>query len=174
MGFGDCFVTVIKAHFVLKGEHAAMENIKGLVKCRACGESFEISAANVYKKRVLSKSALAAARCEVWVIYYDCPKCGTRHCVQVDNVVSNRLLEEQIKTMRAVLRCKKQGKQVPRKLANKYNRASSDLTKIRKFLANAFNNAQAVDPDSGELFPIVFCASSLSAVDDKPGDGFVS
>ena len=67
-------------------------NVKAI--CQKCKESFDVSEENlVYQKEFMYDGQ------SIFLTYFDCPKCGRRHFVQIDDQKSKELLERDINTL---------------------------------------------------------------------------
>ena len=64
-----------------------------LVECEDCKEKFRITAGNVTNAAIRKKEFNVNGR-SIFLTYYDCPKCGRRHYVQIDDAVSFNKLKE--------------------------------------------------------------------------------
>lgn len=107
-----------------------MASISALVECRECGEKIRLDHTVVAKCEYRGNDNEA-----IWCIHYDCPKCGHRHYVQIDNVTTNGIMVEIEKLLAKISKLKKQGRMAKVKSNQiRYNKLKSDLTEIRKQL----------------------------------------
>ena len=69
------------------------ETMSLLVECEDCKEKFRITAGNAVNA-VTHKKEFNVNGQSIFLTYYDCPKCGRRHYVQIDNATSLNKLKE--------------------------------------------------------------------------------
>lgn len=107
--------------------------------CEECKERFEVNSQNLNKKEYdyLGKS--------IWVTYYDCPHCGRRHMVQVDDTKSKQMLVKVSIMFAQLTNAKRKGKMISKKSSDKFKKARSDLSSYRMALAKELNGRMAVD-----------------------------
>lgn len=107
--------------------------------CEECKERFEVNSQNLNKKEYnyLGKS--------IWVTYYDCPHCGRRHMVQVDDEKSKQMLVKVSIMFAQLSNAKRKGKMISKKSSDKFKKARSDLSSYRMALAKELNGRMAVD-----------------------------
>lgn len=107
--------------------------------CEECKERFEVNSQNLNKKEYnyLGKS--------IWVTYYDCPHCGRRHMVQVDDEKSKQMFVKVSIMFAQLSNAKRKGKMISKKSSDKFKKARSDLSSYRMALAKELNGRMAVD-----------------------------
>lgn len=120
-----------------------------LVQCEECKQSFTLSATNgtmtFYKLYVVKESGE-----EIQLSYYDCPHCGKRHFVQIDDEQTKRALEES-KRMFVKLAAKRHNyEQIPKKQSDKYKKAQKHLSSLRMALMTKYQGAVIVDESGSE------------------------
>ena len=91
-------------------------------ECKKCEAKFRVSSENlVYQEKHEEKGQ------SIYITYYDCPECGARHYVQIDDDSTLELLNEANGLAFKLNAYKKNGKGTPRK-------QSARFKKIRKLL----------------------------------------
>lgn len=110
-----------------------MDSIKKLAECKACSVRFVLSSKNVKKGEYQTRTGET-----IWCTYYDCPKCGKRYYVQVDNVETNGMVIELTGMMARIVRARRKNKSIANKQA-KYDKLVTDLADTRSKLAKMYN-----------------------------------
>lgn len=107
--------------------------------CEECKKGFAVNSQNLNKKEYdyLGKS--------IWVMYYDCPHCGRRHMVQVDDEKSKQMLVKVSIMFAQLTNAKRKGKMISKKSSDKFKKARNDLSSYRMALAKELNGRMAVD-----------------------------
>ena len=113
------------------------------VFCEECRERFEVNSQNLNKKEYnyLGKS--------IWVTYYDCPHCGRRHMVQVDDKKSKQMLVKGSIMFAQLSNAKRKGKTISKKTSDKFKKARNDLSLYRNNLMKELNGKLAIDTENG-------------------------
>lgn len=132
-----------------------MGNRKGLfimVECRECKEKFELPGEGV---ELVSKKKYEVKGRSVYLTYYDCPKCGTRHFAQIDDDTSLKLLgvNEKQFVHNAVLRTT--GKKLRKKKVDQYKDTHKHLANYRNKLMEEFEG-EIVYNEDGSSFELRF------------------
>lgn len=104
-----------------------------VINCPECKNNFDVESAKKERFKFEGKKFL-------WLTYVDCPNCGKRIFCQIDNEETNRIINDISKLLCRILRYKRNGQGIPKKLQSKYNRSSEDLKRIRKDLVAKYNN----------------------------------
>lgn len=110
-----------------------MDSIKKLAECKTCSARFVLSSKNVKKGEYQTRTGET-----IWCTYYDCPKCGKRYYVQVDNVETNGMVIELTGMMARIVRARRKNKSIANKQA-KYDKLVTDLADTRNKLAKMYN-----------------------------------
>ena len=107
-----------------------MEQFKLIFECEDCKNKFPITQDEApnslkYKKefKVNGKS--------IFLTYYDCPSCGRRHYVQIDDAFSLSELERVKKMFIELSIAKKRGKEISRKQSDNFKKARQHLSDYR-------------------------------------------
>ena len=119
-----------------------MDNKKGLsfqTICEECKKGFEVN------PQVLKKKEYSYLGKSIWVTYYDCPNCGRRHMVQVDDEKSKQMLVRASIMFAQLSNAKVKGKTISKKTSDKFKKARNDLSLYRTNLMKELNGKLATD-----------------------------
>lgn len=111
---------------------------KVIEKCKRCGEPNELNSILQNKEFIKDGSS-------IHLTYYDCPKCGERCFVQIDDATSLAMLDSIKKTFFKFAFRKKQGKKIPQKDNRKFTEARANLGKYRTKLMEAYTGKTIYD-----------------------------
>lgn len=107
-----------------------------MAECEDCKSKFELS------DKVVKKEECKDNDKSIWVTYYDCPDCGRRHYVQVDDTDTNLMLTE-IKREKVLMICnKRKGVYPSKKQLAKHNRKEVDLANSRMRLKQLYDKRE--------------------------------
>lgn len=123
-----------------------------LVKCENCETQFEISQNSMtYQKEFKNEIGQS-----IFLTYYDCPECGRRHWVQIDDSQTILMLREQQKLFIRLGKKKLNGQQVGKKQSAKFAKIQNDLSISRNELMKEFTGKTVVNEETGEKFELRF------------------
>ena len=130
-----------------------MDNKKGLnfhTICEECKKGFEVNPQVLKKKEYnyLGESIWIKGK-SIWVTYYDCPHCGRRHMVQVDDEKSKQMLVGVSIMFAQLSNAKRKGKTISKKTSDKFKKARNDLSLYRNNLMKELNGKLATDIENG-------------------------
>lgn len=125
-------------------------NVKAI--CQRCKEAFNVSEENlVYQKEFMYDGQ------SIFLTYFDCPKCGRRHFVQIDDQKSKELLERCKRDFVSLSIAKSKGhKVIKNDRKKKFNSERKYLSEFRNKLANEYSGRQVVDLETGNTFVLLF------------------
>ena len=126
-----------------------MEHFKLMLECEDCKKKFHVAqdqASNsiTYKKEFFSNGH------SIFLTYYDCPHCGKRHFVQIDDTSS---LQEFVKVKNQFVEfaiAKRKGKKISKKQSDKFKKARQHLAEYRMNLMKEFTGKSAIDDNGNE------------------------
>lgn len=118
------------------------------LECIECGTKSTVNGENL-KSQVKYNTTNGES---IWLTYFDCPKCGHRHVVQLDDPISRQYLAEVKECVHKVAKLKAQHKSIPAKLQAKYNKRNRHLDEYRKSLRIKWTG-RMVTSDDGDCFP---------------------
>ena len=108
-----------------------------LVECEDCKNKFRISSDETNVK-VNHKKEFKINDKSIFLTYYDCPSCGRRHYVQIDDAISLNKLKEINKMFIKLSIAKQKGKEIPRKQLAKFKKARQYLSVYRTNLMKEY------------------------------------
>lgn len=121
-----------------------LNNMPFMVECEACKYRFEFYAGdnpgegNSVKAYVNYRKEFNVNGKSIFLTYYDCPNCGRRHFVQIDDATSLEKFEK-VKGMFIKLAIMKhKGKEVPKNQSDKFKKARQDLSDYRMKLMKEY------------------------------------
>lgn len=118
-----------------------------LAECRECGKKFEMSSAN---EVVQHKKEFKSNGQPIFLTYYDCPECGRRHHVQIDNAATLQELKEVERMFIKLSVAKKKGKQPPQSQSAKFKKAREHLAQSRNELMKQYTGKLAHGSETDE------------------------
>ena len=110
--------------------------LKTMIKCQKCNEALSISGENIKKDKATFKDGNSISLVDL--TYFECPSCGKRHFVQIDNAETKGLLLEVVRVFAKLSKMRKQGKSIKKK-SGKYKKANGDLDKARNKLMKEYS-----------------------------------
>lgn len=123
------------------------------VECEACKEKFQVTTSNVTSKKNFNVNGQS-----IFLTYYDCPKCGRRHYVQIDDAVSLNKLKEVSRQFVKLAVLKKKGKEIPQKQSAKFKKARQNLSDYRMNLMKEYTGKLVHDNETDSDFKLRFSA----------------
>lgn len=120
-----------------------------MVECEECKKQFPVSQ-NQAPNSINHKREYKVNGQSIFLTYYDCPHCGKRHFVQIDDANS---LQQLVKTKNMFIKlsiAKKKGKSISKKQSENFNKSRQDLSNYRINLMKEFTGKTIVDSETGE------------------------
>ena len=131
------------------------ETMSLLVECEDCKEKFRITTGNAANAVTHKKEFNINGR-SIFLTYYDCPKCGRRHYVQIDDKRSLDMLKEVIRQFVHLSVKKKQDKEIPQKQSAKFKKARQNLSDYRMNLMKEYTGKLLHDNETDSDFELRF------------------
>ena len=131
------------------------ETMSLLVECEGCKEKFRITTGNAANAVTHKKEFNINGR-SIFLTYYDCPKCGRRHYVQIDDKRSLDMLKEVIRQFVHLSVKKKQDKEIPQKQSAKFKKARQNLSDYRMNLMKEYTGKLLHDNETDSDFELRF------------------
>lgn len=131
------------------------ETMSLLVECEDCHEKFRVTFGEAIQT-VTHKREFVVDGQSIFLTYYDCPKCGRRHYVQIDDKRSLDMLKEVSKQFVRLAVKKKQDKDIPQKQSAKFKKARQNLSGYRMGLMKAFTGKLIHDNETDSDFELRF------------------
>lgn len=134
-----------------------MENNKMMlmVECEDCHHKFgvgqEAAPNDIQHKRKYEVNGQS-----IYLTYYDCPKCGRRHFVQIDSNYTLDILKNVTKQFAKLSAMKRQGKHIPQKQSDKFKRARQHLAESRTNLMKKYTGVSVHDEATDSDFVLRF------------------
>ena len=131
------------------------EQINLFVECENCKERFNIVSGNK-QNTITHKKEFSVNGKSIFLTYYDCPSCGRRHFVQIDNATTLRKLRDVSKQFAKLIIAKRKGKQISKKQSESFKKARNNLTKNRMILMKEYTGKLIHDNETDSDFVLRF------------------
>lgn len=131
------------------------ERMSLLVECEDCKHKFEITSGEAMYS-VTHKKEFNVNGQSIFLTYYDCPKCGRRHYVQIDDKTSLNKLREVSQQFVKLSIVKKRGKDIPQKQSAKFKKARQNLSDYRMNLMKEYTGKLIHDNETDSDFELRF------------------
>ena len=134
-----------------------MENNKMMlmVECEDCHHKFgvgqEAAPNDIQHKRKYEVNGQS-----IFLTYYDCPKCGRRHYVQIDDATSLNKLKQVSRQFVKLAVLKKKDKEIPQKQSAKFKKARQNLSDYRMNLMKEYTGKLLHDNETDSDFVLRF------------------
>lgn len=122
-----------------------------LVECEECHEKFDITLSSVTHKREFVINGRS-----IYLTYYDCPKCGKRHFVQIDDDKSLEMLEVNKEQFAHNAVLKTRGQKLRKKKVDQYKNVQKHLANYRIELMKEFTGKEIYDNERDSCFELRF------------------
>lgn len=119
--------------------------------CQGCGNKFTVNRDTaIFKKEFMVNGQ------SIFLTYYDCPECGRRHYVQIDNARSLEVLKDATRQMTRLMVLRRKGKTVPQKQSVKFKKTREHLAQIRMELMKQYTGKLVHDSETDTNFRLEF------------------
>lgn len=125
-----------------------------LVECEDCKHKFRISSDESTGK-VNHKKEFNVNGKSIFLTYYDCPSCGRRHYVQIDDATSLDKLKEFTSMFIKLSVAKTTGKEISQKQLVKFNKTRKSISNYRIKLMKEYTGKSVID-EAGNSFTLRF------------------
>ena len=88
--------------------------------------------------------------------YYDCPRCGRRHFVQIDNFQSLNMFKSVSRQFIKLSKLKRKGKSIPKNQSDKFKKDRNNLLLYRNKLMQEYTGKLIHDNNTDEDFELRF------------------
>lgn len=126
-----------------------------MFECENCKKRFSIIE-NQAANSLTHKKEYKLNGQSIFLTYYDCPKCGRRHYVQIDDAVSLNKLKEVSKQFVKLAIAKKKDKEIPQKQSAKFKKARQNLSDYRMKLMKEYTGKLLHDNETDSDFILRF------------------
>ena len=113
--------------------------------CEQCKQKFDVSSHDgdtssgiVEKAKLNYRKEFNVNGKSIFLTYYDCPSCGRRHFVQIDDEISIDKLKEVSMMFVKLSVMKHQGKEISKKQSAKFKKARQNLSDCRMKLMKEY------------------------------------
>lgn len=134
-----------------------MEENKGTmtitVGCERCKEQFKVNSGGQCQ---IKKKEYEIEGQSIFLTYYDCPKCGRRHHVQIDDATSLRMFNNVKRQFIVLSIAKKKDKEISKKQSAKFKKNRRDLSDYRMNLMKKYTNKEVYDHEDKSYFVLRF------------------
>lgn len=120
-----------------------------LFKCEDCESTFYIGNEGVKVEYGLPFKTKEGR--SIFITYYDCPKCGRRHYVQVDDVRSVEMKKEVSMRFKRLSKKRLDFKDIPKSQNERFKKLNRKLEDYRFELKKKFNNQVLIDNEGLEV-----------------------
>lgn len=107
-----------------------LNNMPFMVECEDCKGTFHLSF-DEHNRNVNYRKEFNVNGKSIFLTYYDCPSCGRRHFVQIDDATSIEKFERIKKMFIKLAVMKHKGEEIPKKQSAKFKNARQDLSDYR-------------------------------------------
>ena len=127
-----------------------VNGIRFTAECEDCKRKFEVNG-TILKNREFEVNGRS-----IFLTYYDCPDCGRRHFVQVDDVSSKQELTRVSIEFAKLTAAKRKGKAIPQKRSERFKKARQHLSDYRMALMKELTGKLIYDSETGTNFELRF------------------
>lgn len=132
-----------------------MEKLQIGIECKDCKSKIIADATNV-KKKTLKVNGNSMSDGSIEVVYVDCPICGSRHFVQIDDRMSLELKNKNMKMFVKLAKKKIDYERIPKKDAATFEKLRKKLSDLRATLMERYEGSDVTDTETGETFQLHF------------------
>ena len=121
-----------------------MNKLNLMFECEDCKQKFPVTqdqAPNSFTHKKEYKSNGQS----IFLTYYDCPNCGRRHFVQIDDISSLQELVRVTNEFKSLAVKRQKGKTISKKQSDKFKKSRQHLSDYRINLMKEFTGKIAVD-----------------------------
>lgn len=115
-----------------------------LFECEDCKKHFPISSDQAPNSLTHKKEFISNGQ-SIFLTYYDCPHCGKRHFVQIDDAQSLKELNSVTAEFVKLAAMRRKGKTISKKQSEKFKKSRQHLSDYRMNLIKEFTGKVATD-----------------------------
>lgn len=115
-----------------------------MVECEDCKKKFSVSS-NAAPNSITHKKEFKINGQSIFLTYYDCPYCGRRHFVQIDDSNSMQELARVTTEFVKLNTAMKKGKRISKKQSEKFKNSRQHLADYRKNLMKEYTGKFIID-----------------------------
>ena len=132
-----------------------MNKLNLMFECESCKQKFPVSQDKTPNSLTHKKEYKSNGQ-SIFLTYYDCPSCGRRHYVQIDDTSSLQELTRITTEFRALMVKRQKGKTISKKQSDKFKKARQHLSVYRTNLMKQFTGALVHDNETDSDFELRF------------------
>ena len=121
-----------------------------LAECEDCGRKFSVNKDNLNQREFTTNEQ------SIFLTYYDCPSCGRRHYVQIDNWKSMSIYKDAKRQMTKLMVLRRKDKIIPQKQQAKFEKTRKHLARIRTNLMKDYTGKLIHDNETDVDFELKF------------------
>lgn len=122
---------------------------KYLFECEECNTKFYLGNNGVEMKYGVPFTTKDGR--SIFITYYDCPKCGRRHYVQIDDVHSNNMKKEVLKRFVRLSKKRLNDDDIPKEQNERFKKLNNKVENYRFELKKKFNGQIIIADDGSEV-----------------------
>lgn len=126
-----------------------------VVQCEVCKQRFPVSREHAPNSLTHKKEYKVNGK-SIYLTYYDCPHCGKRHFVQIDDENSMKMLEDTKKQFIKLSVKRRKGKTISKRQSEKFKKSRQHLSEYRTNLMKDFTGKFIVDNETGAEIELRF------------------
>lgn len=119
-------------------------NFNLMFECESCKKQFPVSSDQA-PNSLTHKKEFKINEQSIFLTYYDCPHCGNRHFVQIDDATSLEQLKSVTANFVRLTLLRRKGKNVSKKQSDNFKKARQNLSGYRINLMKEFTGKSITD-----------------------------
>ena len=121
-----------------------MNKLNLMFECEDCKQKFPVTQDQAPNSLTHKKEYKSNGQ-SIFLTYYDCPNCGRRHFVQIDDISSLQELVRVTNEFKSLAVKRQKGKTISKKQSDKFKKSRQHLSDYRINLMKEFTGKIAVD-----------------------------
>ena len=126
-----------------------MNKLNLMFECEDCKQKFPVTQDQAPNSLTHKKEYKSNGQ-SIFLTYYDCPNCGRRHFVQIDDISSLQELVRVTNEFKSLAVKRQKGKTISKKQSDKFKKSRQHLSDYRINLMKEFTGKIAVDETGAE------------------------
>ena len=126
-----------------------MNKLNLMFECEDCKQKFPVTQDQAPNSLTHKKEYKSNGQ-SIFLTYYDCPNCGRRHFVQIDDVSSLQELVRVTNEFKSLAIKRQKGKTISKKQSDKFKKSRQHLSDYRMNLMKQFTGKLATDETGKE------------------------
>ena len=126
-----------------------MNKLNLMFECEDCKQKFPVTQDQAPNSLTHKKEYKSNGQ-SIFLTYYDCPNCGRRHFVQIDDVSSLQELVRVTNEFKSLAIKRQKGKTISKKQSDKFKKSRQHLSDYRINLMKEFTGKIAADETGAE------------------------